>query len=80
MTINKICYECGIPCTRAGEKLTPSTRECTGWKDKNFVGCCALESPEEAYARMAAERRKKFSSSKPLSTTLADALKKAGFI
>ncbi len=80
MAINKICYECGIPCPRAEKALTPSTRECNGWKDENFIGCCGLESPEEAYARMAAERRNAFSSSKHLTTTLASALKKAGFI
>ncbi len=45
--MNTICYECGIPCPRAGKKLSKESRECNGWKDPAFFGCAALESPKE---------------------------------
>lgn len=79
MTVNTICYECNIPCERAGKKLSSSTRECNGWRDPKFFGCCALESPEDCTKRIKKERRKD-ERSKPLTTTMYSALKKAGFI
>lgn len=74
----KICYECGIPCERAGRKLTANSRECTGWKDPNFVGCCALEDPTEALNRIRSERSKSIHSCHGGYNTIQLALKKAG--
>ncbi len=79
MTVHTICYGCNFPCERAGKKLSSSTRECNGWKDPKFVGCCELESPEECTKRMKKERRE-YERSKPLTTPIYSALKKAGFI
>lgn len=79
MAVNTICYECNIPCERAGKKLSASTRECNGWRDPKFVGCFALESPEECTKRMKKEQRE-YERSKPLTTSMYSALKEAGFI
>lgn len=79
MTVNTICYGCNFPCERAGKKLSSSTRECNGWKDPKFVGCCGLESPESARQRMKKERMA-IKRSEPLTSTMYSALKKAGFI
>lgn len=82
MAIYDICYEIGIPCPRAGKKLTSTTRECNGWKDKNFVGCCALESPEMAAERFRNEKamRQNYNKSGFGAVAMQAALKKAGLL
>ncbi len=82
MAINNICYECGVSCPRAGERLTRTTRECNGWKDQNFVGCCALESPEMAAKRFRDEETMRQHSDKSGFGAIAmqAALKKAGLL
>lgn len=80
--INNICYDCQ-PCHRAGKSLGPNSRICNGWKDPKFVGCCALESPEEAMKRMEDEKKQLSSWSLPdpnHKTEMRLAMEKAGIL